>query len=76
MTQQLYKDFKLIYKISKITNLSIFPNIAFITAPMTNSYAILYNLATKTLQVICLHFIEKQCIIFALLAILEKQIEE
>ena len=44
------------------------------TAPMLNPYAIPYSSAAKTLDVTRLHFIEDQCMIFALLAASAKQI--
>ena len=39
-----------------------------------NLYAIPYSLAIKILNVICLHFIDNQYMIFALLVILARQI--
>lgn len=72
LIKQLYKDFKLIYKINKITNPNIFPNIAYITILISNSYIISYNLTTKILYITFLHFIKKQYMIFGLFIILVK----
>lgn len=58
LTKQSYKDFEFIHKISETTNFSIFPNITFTTTSISNLYAILYNLADKTLYINYLHFIE------------------
>ncbi len=62
------------YKISRIADLSIFPSVALMIAQMLNLYAIPYSSAAKTLCITCLHLIENQCIIFALLVALVGQI--
>lgn len=58
LTRQSYKDFKFINKISEITDFSIFPNIVFITTPISNSYVIIYKSAIKIFWIICLYFIK------------------
>lgn len=74
LTRQLYNDFKSVYKISRIADPSIFPKVVLIIAPILNPYAIPYSSAAKILRVIHLHFIDNQCIIFALLIALVRQI--
>lgn len=64
--------FKLVHKISKITDLVIFFKITFIITLTSNPYIILYNLAIKTLFVSYLYFIKNQYMIFVLLVILIK----
>lgn len=58
LTKQLYKDFKFIYKITGKIDFNIFSNITFITALMSNLYAIIYSSTIKILYIICLYFIE------------------
>ena len=73
-TRQLYKDFELVHRISGIRDPSIFPKVAFMTALMSNLYAISYNSAANILRITYLHFIKDQYMIFALLAPLARQI--
>ena len=40
LTRQSYRDFESVHRISKTAGLSIFPSVAFITAPMSNPCAI------------------------------------
>lgn len=57
--RQLYKNFKLVYKIGKISYFSIFPSIIFMTALISNLDAIsYYSLIAKTLYILYLHFIK------------------
>lgn len=58
----------------EIINSNIFLNIALIITSILNLYIILYNLAVKTLYIICLYFIEDYYIIFAFLIVLIRQI--
>lgn len=58
LTKQLYKNFKLVYKISKIIDLSIFFKVVFITALISNLWAISYSSAIKILHVTCSYFIK------------------
>ena len=74
MTRQLYKDFKSVHKISEIADPSIFPSVALMTAPMSNLSAILYSSAAKILPVTHLYLIKDQCMRFALLVALARQI--
>ena len=74
LIRQLYKDFESIYKINRITNLSIFPSITFMTALISNPYTILNNLAAKTLFITHLYFNKDQCMIFVLLVPSVRQI--
>lgn len=64
--------FKLVHKISKITDLVIFFKTTFIITLTSNPYIILYNLAIKILFVTYLYFIKNQYMIFVLLVILIK----
>lgn len=72
LTTQSYKHFEFMYKISKIANSNIFPNIVFITTLISKLYTIIYTLATKILRIIDLHITKNKCIIFALLLRLKK----
>ena len=74
LTRQSQKDFEFVYRMSRKTDFSIFPNDAFITAPMSNPFAIPYNSAARTLCVTRLHFIEDQCMMLVLLVASAKQI--
>ena len=74
LIKQSYKNFESVYKISKIANLSIFSNVAFMITLISNSYAIPYNLAAKILRITVLYFIKDQYIIFALFIVSTKQI--
>lgn len=74
LTIELYKDFKSVYKMSGRTNFNIFPNVAFITTLISNSYTISYNSVVKILYVIYLHFIKDLYILLALLLTLARQI--
>lgn len=58
LARKLYRNFELVNKISKITNLSIFSKIVFMITLISNPYTILYNLVIKILYVIDLHFIK------------------
>lgn len=51
LSRQLYKDFKLIKKISKIINCSIFSKVAFMTILILNLCVISYSLTAKTLRI-------------------------
>ena len=57
------------YKISRIVDPSIFPNITFIISLISILYAIPYSSAAKILRITRLHFIIDQYIIFALLIV-------
>ena len=48
------------HEIDRTTDSSIFPNVAFITAPMSNLYAIPYNATARKIHIIRFHFIEDQ----------------
>lgn len=43
LTRQLYRNFELEYKISRIADFSIFPKVVFMIALMSNPYAISHN---------------------------------
>jgi len=59
LTKQLYRDFKLVQRISgSRLSYRIFLIVALITAPVSNPWAILYNLDTKTLYITRLHLID------------------
>lgn len=73
LTRQSEKYFELMYKLNKIIDLSIFPNIALIRALISNLCTILYSSGAKILYITRLHFIENWCIIFVLLVALVKQ---
>lgn len=61
------------YKISRIADTNIFPNVVIITFLMFNPYTILYNSAIKILYIIYLPSIKDSYKIFALLATLVKK---
>ena len=59
LTKQLYRDFKSVQRITgSRSSCRIFLIVALITAPVLNSWAILYNSDAKTFCVTCLHLID------------------
>lgn len=74
LTKHLYKNFKLLHRISVITDPSMFSSVVFMTALMSNICTILYSSTAKTLRVTFLHSINNQCMIFALFVVSAKQI--
>ncbi len=68
LTKQLYRDFESVQRIiSSYLSCRIFLIVALIAALVSNLQAILYSLDTKTLCVTCLHLIDNQWRILALL---------
>ena len=59
LTKQLYKNFELIYKTSRIIDFSIFSKIIFIIALLLYLYTILYSFVIKILYITYLYFIKK-----------------
>lgn len=60
--------------INRTADPCIVSKVIFITAPMSNPYAMPYSLAAKTLRIIRLHFIDDFYMIFTLLIALVRQI--
>ena len=70
LTKQSYKDFKSVQRvISSRLSCRIFSIVALIAAPVSNLWAILYSLDTKTLCVTHLHLINDQQRMLALLSL-------